>query len=103
MTKRQEEIIKDNLRSYKANFDFIKIEDADYGGGFYVFTSEERAKNGDWTQYCYNIDYLNGWFVIRMCSGGKWDYEEKTGGIKMEKERKFKGEMKKSMGSSRMA
>jgi hypothetical protein len=38
-----------------------------------------------------------------MCSGGKWDYEEKTGGIKMEKERKFKGEMKKSMGSSRMA
>lgn len=44
MTKRQEEIIKDNLRSYKANFDFIKIEDADYGNGFYVFTSEERAK-----------------------------------------------------------
>lgn len=44
MIKRQEEIIKDNLRSYKANFDFIKIEDADYGGGFYVFTSEERAK-----------------------------------------------------------
>lgn len=44
MTKRQEEIIKDNLRSYKANFDFIKIEDADYGSGFYVFTSEERAK-----------------------------------------------------------
>lgn len=61
MTKRQEEIIKDNLRAYKANFDFIKIEDADYGGGFYVFTSEERAKNGGWTQYCYNIDYLNGW------------------------------------------
>lgn len=44
MTKRQEEIIKDNLRAYKANFDFIKIEDADYGSGFYVFTSEERAK-----------------------------------------------------------
>lgn len=44
MTKRQEEIIKDNLRSYKANFDFIEIEDADYGGGFYVFTSEERVK-----------------------------------------------------------
>ena len=58
MTKRQEEIIKDNLRAYKANFDFIKIEDADYGGGFYVFTSEEREKNGDCTQYCYNIDYL---------------------------------------------
>lgn len=44
MTKRQEEIIKDNLRSYKANFDFIEIEDADYGSGFYVFTSEEREQ-----------------------------------------------------------
>ena len=28
---------------------------------FYVFTSEERAEQGIWTQFCYNIDYLNGW------------------------------------------
>lgn len=37
MAKRQEEIIKDNLRAYKANFDFIKIEDADYGGWILCF------------------------------------------------------------------
>ena len=31
-----------------------------------------------------------------MCPGGKWNHEEKTGGVKMEKERKFKSEMKEA-------
>lgn len=61
MTKRQKEIIKDNLNAYIANFDYISIEEEDFGKGFYVFTSEERKESGSWTQYCYNIDYLNGW------------------------------------------
>ena len=61
MTKRQKEIIKDNLNAYIANFGYIAIEKDDYGKGFYVFISEERKKSGSWTQYCYNIDYLNGW------------------------------------------
>ncbi len=61
MTKRQKEIIKDNLNAYITNFGYISIEKEDYGKGFYVFTSEERKKQGSWTQYCYNIDYLNGW------------------------------------------
>ena len=61
MTNRQKEIIKDNLRAYKHNFGYISIEKEDYGKGFYVFTSPERKEQGSWTQYCYNIDYLNGW------------------------------------------
>lgn len=61
MTKRQMEIINDNLRSYKNNFGYIEIVKEDYGKGFYVFTSKERKEQGLWTQYCYNIDYLNGW------------------------------------------
>ena len=61
MTKRQKEIIKDNLNAYIANFGYITIEKEDYGKGFYVFTDEERKTSGSWTQYCYNIDYLNGW------------------------------------------
>lgn len=61
MTKRQKEIIKDNLNAYIANFDYISIEKEDCGKGFYVFTDEERKESGSWTQYCYNIDYLNGW------------------------------------------
>ena len=61
MTQKQKEIIADNLRAYENNFGYIKIVKEDYGKGFYVFTSEERAEQGSWTQFCYNIDYLNGW------------------------------------------
>lgn len=61
MTKRQKEIIKDNLNAYIANFGYISIEPEDYGKGFYIYTDEERKESGCWTQYCYNIDYLNGW------------------------------------------
>lgn len=61
MTKKQMEIIKDNLRAYEKNFGYIKIVKEDYGKGFYIYTDEERAEQGSWTQYCYNIDYLNGW------------------------------------------
>ena len=61
MTARQKEIIKDNLRAYEKNFGYISIEKEDCGKGFYIFTSEERKEQGAWTQYCYNIDYLNGW------------------------------------------
>ena len=61
MTKRQQEIINDNLKSYIANFGYIVIEKEECGKGFYVFTDETRRKSGSWAQYCYNIDYLNGW------------------------------------------
>lgn len=60
LTKKQEEVIHDNLRSYLANFGYIKIESGD-AEGFYVYTSESAAQAGNYTQYCYNIDYLNGW------------------------------------------
>lgn len=58
MTKKQQKIIADNLHAYLENFESIRIEDADYGGGFYVFSP---ASDTSWIQFCYNIDYLNGW------------------------------------------
>lgn len=61
LTARQNELIKDNLRAYINNFGYIKIEKADCGSGFYVYTDEQRAATGSYTQFCYNIDYLNGW------------------------------------------
>ena len=61
MTNRQIEIIKDNLNAYKANFGYISIEKEISGKGFYIFTDEAKKASGDYTQYCYNIDYLNGW------------------------------------------
>ena len=45
MTKKQMEIIKDNLRACTNNFGYICIEKEDYGKGFYVFTSpNEKSK-----------------------------------------------------------
>lgn len=61
MTAKQKEVIKDNLNAYIANFGYIKIVPEDYGKGFYIYTDEQRAESGCWTQYCYNIDYVNGW------------------------------------------
>ncbi|MGG4105183.1 hypothetical protein AAXB25_14800 [Paenibacillus lautus] len=57
MNKREQEIIKDNLRAYLANFEPIRIEKADSGKGFYVFQGNSES----YVQFCYNIDYLNGW------------------------------------------
>lgn len=58
MTKREQEIIKDNLRAFVNNFGKVRIEKEDYGRGFYVFSP---AESESCVQYCYNIDYLNGW------------------------------------------
>lgn len=58
MTAKQKEIIKDNLRAFTANFGEVRIEDADYGGGFYVFYPTESES---WIQYCYSIEFLDGW------------------------------------------
>ena len=58
MTNRQKEIIKDNLRAYVSNFGEVRIEKEEFGKGFYVFSP---ADSESWVQYCYNIDYLNGW------------------------------------------
>lgn len=71
MIKRQKELIKDNLNAYKANFGYISIEKENFGKGFYVFTSEEKKANGDHTQYCYNIDYLNGWLYGAVQAANK--------------------------------
>lgn len=57
-TKNQYETIKDNYNAFVANFGTPRIERADYGGGFYVFLP---ADANSWIQFCYNIDYLNGW------------------------------------------
>lgn len=60
-TRAQMENIHDNLRAYLTNFGYLKIARADYGRGFYIYTDEQRAESGSYTQYCYSFDYLNGW------------------------------------------
>lgn len=58
MTTRQNEIIADNLQAFTANFGAPRIERADYGSGFYVYYP---ANSDSYIQYCYDINYLNGW------------------------------------------
>lgn len=62
LTERQREKIADNLRAYVHNFETTAIVREDFGPGFYVYRNEDDAKSGsNWVQFCYNIDYLNGW------------------------------------------
>lgn len=58
MKKWQKEIIKDNLRAFVSNFGEVRIEDEPCSTGFYVYSP---ADADSYVQYCYNLDYLNGW------------------------------------------
>jgi hypothetical protein len=57
LTKKQQEIVKNNLQAYLNNFEPIRIEKEDYGKGFYVFQGEDTS----YIQYCYDVNYLDGW------------------------------------------
>ena len=58
VTRKQEEIIADNLRAFIANFGSPRIERADHCNGFYVYYP---ADSESYIQYCYDVHYLNGW------------------------------------------
>lgn len=58
LTPKQKETIKDNLRAFINNFGEPRIERDNLGKGFYVFYP---ADSDSWIQYCYSIDYLDGW------------------------------------------
>lgn len=75
MTARQKEIIADNLRAFTTNFGDVRIEKADYGSGWYVHYPPERE---DWIQFCYDIDYLNGW-LYGVVQGVMCGFKSKLG------------------------
>lgn len=57
-TKRELELVTENLGSFTRNFGDVRIEREDCGDGFYVYFP---AESSSWIQFCYDIDYLNGW------------------------------------------
>ena len=61
LTKKQKEKIADNLRAFETNFGKVTIRKADYGSGFYVYYPAEFYPEGNYIQYCYSLDYLDGW------------------------------------------
>ena len=58
MNAHQQKIIEDNLKAFEDNFGPVEIKKEDYGYGFYVYYPYGSPS---YIQYCYNIDYLNGW------------------------------------------
>ena len=74
LTAKQMEVIKDNLNSFIVNFGEPRLEKADYGKGVFVYYP---ANAESYIQYCYDIDYLNGWLygivqgnvVRKLCTG----------------------------------
>lgn len=74
LTKKQSEIIKDNYRAFVHNFGEPRIERDDFNNGFYVFLP---ADSSSWIQYCYSIDYLDGW--LYGCVQGAVRGEFETG------------------------
>lgn len=80
LNKRQKEIIKDNLRAFVNNFGDIRIEDEPLGQGFYAFYP---ADSESYIQYCYNINYLDGWLYGVVQGAVRGEFKPyRTGGIK---------------------
>jgi hypothetical protein len=62
LTERQREKLSDNYSAYVHNFEKPVIVPEDYGRGFYVYRNADDWKAGNsWVQFCYSIEYLDGW------------------------------------------
>ena len=66
MTEREKNLIKSNLKPFVHNFGPVRIEKENCGKGFYVFYP---ADSDSYIQYCYSIEYLDGW--LYGCVQGK--------------------------------
>lgn len=82
MTKKQRELIADNLQAFVSNFGEIRIVKTNYGKGFYVYYPA-NSEEGNWIQYCYDINYLNGWLYGCVQGAVRGEFKPyRTGGIK---------------------
>ena len=62
LKQKEQEILADNYRAFIHHFERPVIINEDYGKGYYVFRNKEEYENGgSYVQFCYDIDYLNGW------------------------------------------
>lgn len=73
MTPKEKEIIKDNLAAFIYNFGNIRIEKVS-GYGFYVYMN--GATEGNYIQFCYNIDYLNGWLYGAVQAANRKEFKQ---------------------------
>lgn len=72
MTQRQKDIIRDNYNAFVTNFGEPRIEKEDYGKGFYVYLPADATQ---FIQYCYNLDYLNGWLYGAVQAANRKEFK----------------------------
>ncbi len=72
MTQRQKDIIRDNYNAFVTNFGEPRIEKEDYGKGFYVYLPADATT---FIQYCYNLDYLNGWLYGAVQAANRKEFK----------------------------
>jgi hypothetical protein len=78
MTAKQKELIADNLRAFINNFGDVRIEKESYGKGFYVFYP---ANTDSYIQYCYDINYLNGWLYGVVQGAVRGEFKQYRTGV----------------------
>ena len=57
LTKKEREILKDNLSAFIVNFGVPRLVRADYGRGLFVYMGDSDNS----IHFAYDINYLNGW------------------------------------------
>ena len=57
LTKKEREIIKDNLSAFIVNFGVPRLVREDYGRGLFVYMGDSDSS----IHFAYDINYLNGW------------------------------------------
>ena len=76
LTKKQEDIIRDNLRAFVHNFGEPKIVADEYGKGFYVYYPAD-IETDCWIQYCYDLSYLDGWLYGVVQGRNRGEFKRK--------------------------
>lgn len=61
LTNKQIAKIKKNLKAFQSNFPNVKILYDSITKGFFVFVDESHLKKNNYIQFCYSLDYLNGY------------------------------------------
>lgn len=52
--------LENKIHAFIVNFGDLRIENYTKGGGYYVYYPADKPE-GEYIQFCHNLDYLEGW------------------------------------------
>lgn len=71
LTKKEHEIVKDNLNAFIVNFGVPRLVRADYGRGLFVYMGGSDQA----IHFCYDINYFNGWLYGAVQAANRKEFE----------------------------